>query len=110
MTDTREPPERIWLQNYYPTNAWDDAATWCAHPIGDDDVEYRRADLPRNDEVREAARVLLEDAEWYLDVSQDVESTERSRAYDALQSSTLALRAALTADTITPEETPNDHA
>jgi hypothetical protein len=46
MSETQAPPhyERIWLQPF----AGDEGShTWCHHRVGDDDIEYVRADLAR---------------------------------------------------------------
>ena len=68
MTNETEAPERIWLAA--------DLTTYCHDPLGlrEDDIEYRRADLPPTREqimadprVRALVRTLKQISKWRKD-------------------------------------------
>lgn len=119
MTDTREPPERhephperVLVAAFTPGEEWSVAATPEERLADPSNWRgYIRADLPRDDGVREAARVLLD----LLCLPEN-----GPRLYAAIQageaaykdggSYTHAFLTALAADATTPEEDADDRA
>lgn len=133
MTDTREPPERILDETVWAVCPYTEGRDleeclrcpeWREDPdhgrlkagcrsLAEEACRIARADLPRDEGVREAARVLArairrgEDGAGTLTVKESVKV--RIKDWHAICDLAEALRAAL-AVTTKPEEAPDDRA